>query len=91
MDEAQRIYGERADLKLVETLEDALKGADALAVITEWRVFRSPDFELIKQELTNPVIFDGRNIYNPDLMEQLGITYYSIGRIPRGEGFSQQR
>ena len=91
MDEAQRIYGERADLKLVETLEDALKGADALAVVTEWRVFRSPDFEVIKQELTNPVIFDGRNIYNPDLMEQLGITYYSIGRIPRGERFSQQR
>lgn len=90
MDEARRIYGERADLKLVETSEDALKGADALAVVTEWRVFRSPDFEVIKQELSNPVIFDGRNIYNPDLMEQLGITYYSIGRIPRGEGLSQQ-
>ncbi|PWW83003.1 UDP-glucose 6-dehydrogenase [Prosthecochloris marina] len=90
MDEARRIYGERADLKLVETSEDALKGADALAVVTEWRVFRSPDFEVIKQELSSPVIFDGRNIYNPDLMEQLGITYYSIGRIPRGEGLSQQ-
>ncbi|UZJ42464.1 UDP-glucose/GDP-mannose dehydrogenase family protein [Prosthecochloris sp. SCSIO W1101] len=90
MDEARRIYGERADLKLVETSEDALKGADALAVVTEWRVFRSPDFEVIKQELSNPVIFDGRNIYNPDLMEQLGIIYYSIGRIPRGEGLSQQ-
>ncbi|WP_287373575.1 UDP-glucose/GDP-mannose dehydrogenase family protein [Prosthecochloris sp.] len=90
MDEARRIYGARADLKLVETSEDALKGADALAVVTEWRVFRSPDFEVIKQELSSPVIFDGRNIYNPDLMEQLGITYYSIGRIPRGEGLSQQ-
>ncbi len=84
MDEARRIYGERDGLALVETAEDALRGADALAVVTEWMVFRSPDFEVIKEELSSPVIFDGRNIYNPDLMEQLGFAYYSIGRSPRG-------
>ena len=90
MDEARRIYGERDELELVETSEAALKGADALAVVTEWMVFRSPDFEVIKRELSDPVIFDGRNIYNPDLMEQLGFAYYSIGRTPRG-GVSPQK
>lgn len=84
MDEARRIYGEREDLVLVEHSEEALKGADALAVVTEWMVFRSPDFEVIKQELSSAAIFDGRNIYNPDLMEQLGFAYYSIGRASRG-------
>ncbi len=83
MEEAQRIYGERDDLDLVEHPDEALKGADALAVVTEWMVFRSPDFEMMKSALTSPVIFDGRNIYNPDMMEQLGFTYYSIGRLPR--------
>ena len=89
MDEARRVYGERDDLLLAETSDDALKGADALAVVTEWMVFRSPDFEVIRQELNNPVIFDGRNIYNPDLMEQLGFVYYSIGRVPRGRSSSR--
>ena len=83
MSEAERLYGERDDLLLVESPDDALEGADALAVVTEWMVFRSPDFESIKEQLAAPVIFDGRNIYNPDLMEQLGFTYYSIGRKPR--------
>ncbi len=83
MDEAGRIYGEREDLVLVDKLEDALIDADTLAVVTEWMVFRSPDFEMIRERLKEPVIFDGRNIYNPDLMEQLGFTYYSIGRWPR--------
>lgn len=89
MDEARRIYGERNDLLLTETSDDALKGADALAVVTEWMVFRSPDFEVIRQELNSPVIFDGRNIYNADLMEQLGFVYYSIGRVPRGRSSSR--
>ena len=84
MEEAARIYGDRENLELVEKAEDALNGADALAVVTEWMVFRSPDFEMIKDRLSEPVIFDGRNMYNPDLMEQLGFTYYSIGRLPRG-------
>jgi UDPglucose 6-dehydrogenase len=83
MHEARRIYGDRPDLVLVEHPDEALKGADALAIITEWMVFRSPDFELIKSSLKEPVIFDGRNIYNPDMVEQMGISYYSIGRRPR--------
>ncbi len=83
MEESRRIYGERSDLILVEHPEEALQGADALAVMTEWMVFRSPDFDRIKEDLRQPVIFDGRNIYNPEVMEQLGFTYYSIGRRPR--------
>jgi UDPglucose 6-dehydrogenase len=83
MHEARRIYGDRPDLALVEHPDQALKGADALAIMTEWMVFRSPDFELIRNSLKEPVIFDGRNIYNPDMVEQMGISYYSIGRRPR--------
>jgi len=86
MEEAARIYGDREDLRLVEHQDEALRGADALAVVTEWMAFRSPDFEEVRKELNAPVIFDGRNIYNPDYMEQLGFTYYSIGRLPRGNG-----
>lgn len=80
MDECRRIYGDRADLRLCETPEEALEGADALAIVTEWNVFRSPEFDLIKSRLKQPVIFDGRNLYNPTLMAQLGFTYYAIGR-----------
>jgi len=83
MDEVRRIYGDRYDLVTVNHPEQALKGADALAVVTEWMVFRSPDFETMKKELNEPVVFDGRNVYNPDMMEQLGFSYYSIGRLPR--------
>jgi UDPglucose 6-dehydrogenase len=57
-----------------------LQTADALIVITEWNVFRSPDFDKIKSSLKNPVIFDGRNIYDPESMKELGFKYYSIGR-----------
>ena len=59
---------------------DALKGADALAIVTEWQEFREPDFQQMRKLLKNPVIFDGRNIYQPDQMKELGFTYYSIGR-----------
>jgi UDPglucose 6-dehydrogenase len=59
---------------------DALKGADALAVITEWQEFREPDFPRMKKLMRTPVVFDGRNIYQPDNMKALGFTYYSIGR-----------
>ena len=59
---------------------DALEGADALVVMTEWNAFREPDFYLIKETLTNPVIFDGRNLYKPERMQRLGIDYFSIGR-----------
>jgi len=80
MNEARRIYGERADLKLCPNAHAALEGADALVVVTEWTNFRSPDFELIRNTLKQPVIFDGRNLYDPALLANLGIRYYSIGR-----------
>lgn len=84
MDEARRIYGQRDDLFYAANPEDAVKGSNALVVLTEWLVFRSPDFEMIKRDLSHPVVFDGRNIYNPEFMDQAGFTYYSIGRPPRG-------
>ena len=80
MQECQRIYGQKKDLTLVGTQESALKDADALIVVTEWQHFRAPDVEQIKQILKNPVIFDGRNLYDPKRMEKKGITYFSIGR-----------
>lgn len=84
VEEAKRIYGQRDALFYASSPDEAVSGADALAILTEWLMFRSPDFEMIKRELNAPVIFDGRNIYNPDFMEQSGFTYYSIGRRPRG-------
>ncbi|MEK8016772.1 MAG: UDP binding domain-containing protein, partial [Candidatus Parabeggiatoa sp.] len=80
LSEARRSYGERADLQLCETPEATLENADALIIITEWKVFRSPDFKLIKTCLKQPVIFDGRNLYEPQRMRQRGFTYYAIGR-----------
>jgi UDPglucose 6-dehydrogenase len=59
---------------------DALQGADALAIVTEWKAFRSPDFERVKAALNHPVIFDGRNLFDPQLMADSGIEYYGIGR-----------
>jgi UDPglucose 6-dehydrogenase len=58
----------------------ALEGADALAIVTEWKVFRAPDFEAIKSSLKNPVIFDGRNLYEPKEVRSFGIDYLSVGR-----------
>jgi UDPglucose 6-dehydrogenase len=80
MEEAQRIYGCRQDLELVGTKESALQGADVLIICTEWKAFWAPDFEQIKGALKQPVIFDGRNIYDPMLVERHGIEYYGIGR-----------
>ncbi len=80
MAETQRIYGNRDDLKLVETAEETLNQADALIVMTEWKTFRSPDFDLIKTKLSEAVIFDGRNLYDPDFLANEGFTYYGIGR-----------
>ena len=80
MDEARRIYGERADLELVESPLAALEGADALAIATEWRVFQSPDFVRIKQLLKQPLIFDGRNLYDPERLRAAGFRYFAIGR-----------
>ncbi|HVZ33094.1 MAG TPA: UDP-glucose/GDP-mannose dehydrogenase family protein [Polyangiaceae bacterium] len=79
-DEARRIYGEHEDLRFVERAEDALAGADALAIVTEWREFRSPDFNEMKAALRSPVIFDGRNLYDPHILAGHGFRYYAIGR-----------
>lgn len=78
--EARRIYGDREGLVLCDTAEETLEGADALVVITEWREFRSPDFTELKKVLADEVLFDGRNMYDPDEVEQAGIAYYGIGR-----------
>jgi UDPglucose 6-dehydrogenase len=80
MAECKRIYGERADLNLCSNSEEALEGADALLIVTEWREFRSPDFDEIKAKLRAPVIFDGRNLYDPAQMARAGFSYYAIGR-----------
>jgi len=78
--EAQRIFGERKDLAIVNSAAEALEGADALAIVTEWQEFRSPDFEAIKSQLAQPVIFDGRNLYDPGFVKRFGLNYYAIGR-----------
>ena len=80
MEEAQRIYGLRDDLDLCGTAQAALKGADALVICTEWKQFRAPDFDQIQALLKAPVIFDGRNMYEPSRMQKKGFTYYAIGR-----------
>jgi UDPglucose 6-dehydrogenase len=80
MAEAGRIYGNRADLALVDSAEAALKGADVLAVVTEWQEFRSPDFDYIRDTVKHKVIFDGRNIYDPALVKSFGLKYHGIGR-----------
>ena len=79
-DETRRIYGDRADLVLCEHPYDALDGADALAILTAWKAFRSPDFARIRSALATPVIFDGRNLYDPAAVEEAGLAYYGIGR-----------
>ncbi len=80
MAETQRIFGERDDLLLCGSAEDALEGADALVVITEWKQFRSPDFGRLKDGLADTVVFDGRNLYEPADVEDAGLAYYGIGR-----------
>jgi UDPglucose 6-dehydrogenase len=80
MTECTRIYGSRADLVLCKNSVEAVRGADALAIVTEWREFRSPDFDFLKGALSAPVIFDGRNIYDPVHMARAGFSYYSVGR-----------
>lgn len=80
MHEARRIFGERDDLLLCNEPYEVLEGADALVLITEWKTFWSPDFSRIKAELREPVIFDGRNVYDPQQVEAAGLAYYGIGR-----------
>jgi UDPglucose 6-dehydrogenase len=80
MAEARRLYGDRPDLALVDSAEAALKGADVLAVVTEWQEFRSPDFDYVRDTVRHKVIFDGRNIYDPALVRSFGLRYHGIGR-----------
>ena len=86
MEETQRLYeAQLADGRLVLCTvgEEAVAGADALAILTEWKEFRSPDFDGLKAALATPVVFDGRNLYDPALMRRQGFTYYAIGRGDR--------
>ena len=79
MDEARRLFGPRPDLQLCGGPDAALDGADALAIVTEWQEFRSPDFERLARTLRDKVIFDGRNLYDPAAVERAGLAYYGIG------------
>ncbi|WP_312531090.1 UDP-glucose/GDP-mannose dehydrogenase family protein [Comamonas sp.] len=87
MQEAQRIYGARSDLVLAADPEATLQGADCLAIVTEWQIFRAPDFGQLAQRLRDRMIFDGRNLYDPALVAGYGLGYVSIGRqpVPRSE------
>ena len=80
MNEAKRVLEDQACIEYCESQQEAVSGADALVIVTEWREFRSPDFDRIKSALNKPVIFDGRNIYDPKMMARNGFTYYGIGR-----------
>lgn len=80
MPEAKRIYGDRIASSLCEKPMDALQGADALMIVTEWNVFYSPDFDEMKKRMGAPVIFDGRNLYDPHYLQANGFRYFAIGR-----------
>jgi len=80
MDEARRIYGDRPGLVFCESAREALRGAEVLAVVTEWQEFRSPDFEAMRDALTRRAVFDGRNIYDPVMVRKAGLEYFGIGR-----------
>jgi UDPglucose 6-dehydrogenase len=80
LQEAQRIYGKKSGLKYCSKQDDTLENADALIICTEWKQFRSPDFDKLGSLLKDKVIFDGRNMYSPKLVKQSGLQYYAIGR-----------
>jgi UDPglucose 6-dehydrogenase len=81
MVEARRVLGDASGLSFADSAMDALQGADALVIVTEWKEFRSPDFERIKSMLRHPVVFDGRNMFAPASVEAAGIEYHAIGRL----------
>jgi len=83
MEETGRLYPKQTGLVLCKSGDETLEGADALAICTEWQEFRSPDFDTLKARLKAPVIFDGRNLYDPEFLRGLGFTYYAIGRGER--------
>jgi UDPglucose 6-dehydrogenase len=80
MDECRRIYGKRDDLALVDNREQAIEGADALVICTEWKAFRSVDFAWLKQSLSTPVVVDGRNLFDPQAVKRAGLLYFAVGR-----------
>ncbi len=80
MNEARRIFGERPDLLLCDTPMQALEGADALVIVTEWKIFRVPDFDQMARLLKDRLVFDGRNLYEPAVVARHGLRYESIGR-----------
>jgi UDPglucose 6-dehydrogenase len=80
MQEAHRVFGER--IQYCRVNYDALRDADALLIVTEWNEFRRPDFARMREVMKQPVVFDGRNIFDPQKMRDLGFTYYSVGRRP---------
>ena len=88
LDEARRVIAldfaddvaAHARIEFCATQNDTLTGADALVIVTEWKAFRSPDFAKVKTALSLPLIFDGRNLYDPEAMQELGIEYHAIGR-----------
>ena len=80
MDEARRVMPGQPGVDYARSASEALHGADALVIVTEWKEFRSPDFDAIRGSLREPVVFDGRNLFEPSLMQSLGIEYHAIGR-----------
>ena len=80
MDEARRVFGPMPALSYARSPMDALTGADALVVVTEWQEFRSPDFGELKRALRQPLLFDGRNLFDPELVRSAGLEYFGIGR-----------
>ena len=80
MENCKKLYSDQSNLSFCKHKNQALEGSDALIVATEWKAFRSPDFSIMKELLKAPVIFDGRNLYDPAELEQLGFSYYAIGR-----------
>lgn len=80
--QALQVFGTRADLTLCDTPHQALQGADALAIVTEWKAFRAPDFEAMARLLADRMVFDGRNLYDPAVLARHGLGYVSMGRPP---------
>ena len=80
MDEARRVFADVPQLDFAATPTEALEGADALVIVTEWKAFRSPDFDRMRAALREPVVFDGRNLFDPEQMQELGFAYFPIGR-----------
>jgi UDPglucose 6-dehydrogenase len=79
-EEAKRVYAAEPKFTLAKNAYQAAEGADALAIVTEWQEFRSPDFERLREVMKGPVIFDGRNLYDPSMVSRFGLTYHAIGR-----------